>query len=79
MASLFPGYKYDIFISYRQKRGKGRILPLSSKEENPHDNLNHKIYRDQLNKVANAQVKFIQHSNTPQQKKQNMKEVLLLM
>ncbi|MFO7620960.1 MAG: hypothetical protein R6W81_06785, partial [Bacteroidales bacterium] len=28
--------------------------PLRSKEENPQDNLNHTIYRDQINKVANA-------------------------
>jgi hypothetical protein len=24
MASLIPGYEYDIFISYRQKDNKGR-------------------------------------------------------
>jgi hypothetical protein len=28
--------------------------PLRLKEENPQDNLNHTIYRDQINKVANA-------------------------
>ena len=28
--------------------------PLRSNEENPHDNLNHTIYRNQINKVANA-------------------------
>ncbi|OFY68174.1 MAG: hypothetical protein A2Y71_06755 [Bacteroidetes bacterium RBG_13_42_15] len=28
--------------------------PLRSNEENPHDNLNHTIYRNQVNKVANA-------------------------
>ena len=28
--------------------------PLRSKEEKPHDNLNHTLYRDQVNKVANT-------------------------
>ena len=28
--------------------------PLQSKEENPHDNLYHTIYRDQINKTALA-------------------------
>ncbi len=26
MASLIPGYEYDIFISYRQKDNKGKRL-----------------------------------------------------
>jgi len=41
MANLIPGYKYDIFISYRQKDNKGdrcvskfgEILPLSNYNE----------------------------------------------
>ncbi len=35
-------------------KSAGINRPLRSKEENPHDNLNHTIYRDQINKVANA-------------------------
>src|SRR4030042_870077 len=134
MASLIPGYEYDIFISYRQKDNKhdgwvtefvdqlkgelestfkeevsvyfdinphdgllethevgdslkeklkclvfipiisrtycdpkafawehefkyksaGVNRPLRLQEENPQENLNHTIYRDQINKVANA-------------------------
>jgi hypothetical protein len=33
-------------------RSAGVNRPLRSKEDNPHDNLNHTIYRDQINKVA---------------------------
>jgi hypothetical protein len=35
-------------------KAPGVNRPLRSKEENPHDNINHTIYRDQVNKVANA-------------------------
>jgi hypothetical protein len=28
--------------------------PLRASEENPHNNLNHTTYRNQINKVANA-------------------------
>ena len=35
-------------------KAPGVNRPLRSKEENPHDNLSHTIYRDQINKVANA-------------------------
>ncbi|MDF1560432.1 MAG: tetratricopeptide repeat protein [Bacteroidales bacterium] len=35
-------------------KAPGVNRPLRSAEENPHDNLNHTIYRDQVNKVANA-------------------------
>lgn len=45
--------------------------PLRSKEENPQDNLNHTIYRDQINKVANAVNEIISglqliHSSNPE-------------
>ena len=33
-------------------KSAGVNRPLRSKEDNPHDNLNHTIYRDQINKVA---------------------------
>ncbi len=35
-------------------RSPGVNRPLRSMEDNPHDNLNHTTYRDQINKVANA-------------------------
>ena len=35
-------------------KSAGVNRPLRSQEENPHDNLNHTIYRDQINKVALA-------------------------
>ena len=35
-------------------RSAGVNRPLRSKEDNPHDNLNHTIYRDQINKVSLA-------------------------
>jgi tetratricopeptide (TPR) repeat protein len=35
-------------------KSQGVNRPLRSKEDNPHDNLNHTTYRDQINKVANA-------------------------
>jgi len=35
-------------------KSSGVNRPLRSKEENPQDNLNHTIYRDQINKVGNA-------------------------
>ena len=35
-------------------KAPGVNRPLRSVEENPHDNISHTIYRDQVNKVANA-------------------------
>jgi tetratricopeptide (TPR) repeat protein len=35
-------------------KSAGINRPLRSKEDNPHDNLNHTIYRDQINKVSLA-------------------------
>lgn len=35
-------------------KSPGVNRPLRSKEENPHDNLNHTVYRNQINKVAMA-------------------------
>ena len=35
-------------------KSTGVNRPLRSREDNPHDNLNHAIYRDQINKVALA-------------------------
>lgn len=35
-------------------KSPGVNRPLRQKEDNPHDNQNHTIYRDQINKIANA-------------------------
>ena len=35
-------------------KSPGVNRPMRSKEYNPHDNLNRTIYRDQINKIANA-------------------------
>jgi TolB-like protein/predicted Zn-dependent protease len=58
-------------------KSAGVNRPLRSKEENPHDNLNHILYRDQINKVANAVKEIItaikKHS---QQGVESSKEVI---
>ena len=41
-------------------KSAGVNRPLRSKEENPHDNLNHTIYRDQINKVSLAAMDIIE-------------------
>ena len=42
--------------------------PLRQNEENPHNNLNHTIYRNQINKVANAIQDIIMAIQNPKQK-----------
>jgi Tol biopolymer transport system component len=49
--SVLSGVLRSIDFIYKYS---GVNRPLRSKEDNPHDNLNHTIYRDQINKVANA-------------------------
>ena len=49
--SLIGGFLRGVEFIYKS-RGVNR--PLRLKEDNPHDNLNHTIYRDQINKVALA-------------------------
>ena len=49
--SILGGFLRGIDFIYKSP---GINRPLQSKEENPHDNLNHTIYRDQINKVALA-------------------------
>ncbi len=49
--SLLGGVLRGVEFIYRST---GVNRPLRSEEEKPHDNLNHTIYRDQINKVANA-------------------------
>lgn len=53
-------------------KGPGVNRPLRSNEENPHDNLNHTIYRNQINKVANA-IKEIIYGLHPDEKKRIIK------
>ena len=72
MASIIPGYWYDIFISYRQKDNKhdgwvtefvdkeqGIIKPLSP-EDDEKKNLNKTKYRLQINKITLAIKEIIQ-------------------
>ncbi len=49
--SVLGGFMRGIEFIYKSP---GINRPLLPKEENPHDNLNHTNYRDQVNKVANA-------------------------
>jgi Predicted integral membrane protein len=49
--SIIGGVLRGIDFIYKSA---GVNRPLRSKEDNPHDNLNHTNYRDQINKVANA-------------------------
>lgn len=46
-------------------KSTGVNRPLRAKEDNPHDNLNHTIYRDQINKVALAVRDIIESMKTP--------------
>lgn len=47
--SILGGVLRGVDFIYKES---GVNRPLSSNEENPHDNLNHTIYRNQINKVA---------------------------
>jgi tetratricopeptide (TPR) repeat protein len=49
--SLLGGVLRGVEFIYKSL---GVNRPLRSEEEKPHENLNHTIYRDQINKVANA-------------------------
>jgi TolB-like protein/Flp pilus assembly protein TadD len=49
--SVTASYLRGVEFIYKES---GVNRPLCSNEENPHDNLNHTIYRNQVNKVANA-------------------------
>jgi formylglycine-generating enzyme required for sulfatase activity/dienelactone hydrolase len=51
LESLLGGVFRGIDFIYKEQ---GVNRPLRSNEENPHDNLNHTIYRNQINKVALA-------------------------
>ena len=46
-------------------KSAGVNRPLRSKEDNPHDNLNHTIYRDQINKVSLAVKDIIESIEVP--------------
>ncbi|MBW6479890.1 MAG: SUMF1/EgtB/PvdO family nonheme iron enzyme [Bacteroidales bacterium] len=49
LESILGGILRGVDFIYKSA---GVNRPLRSKEDNPHDNLNHTIYRDQINKVA---------------------------
>jgi tetratricopeptide (TPR) repeat protein len=49
--SVLRGYLRGVEFVYKSA---GVNRPVRSKEENPQENLNHTIYRDQINKVANT-------------------------
>ena len=49
--SVIGGVLRGIDFIYKES---GVNRPLRSNEDNPHDNLNHTIYRNQINKVALA-------------------------
>jgi dienelactone hydrolase len=46
-------------------KSPGVNRPLRSREDNPHDNLNHTIYRDQINKIALAIKDIIESMKIP--------------
>jgi len=54
--SILGGVLRGIEFIYKEA---GVNRPLRANEENPHDNLNHTIYRNQINKVANAAKEII--------------------
>ena len=49
--SVLGGFLRNVEFIYKSP---GVNRPLRAKEENPYDNLNHSIYRDQINKGALA-------------------------
>jgi serine/threonine-protein kinase len=51
--------------------------PLRSNEENPHNNLNHTIYRNQVNKVANAIKEVITTLESKDQKPEMVSETFI--
>ncbi len=65
--SILDGMLRGIDFVYKEP---GVNRPLRVNEENPHDNLNHTIYRNQVNKVANAVKDLItaieQHAQKPE-------------
>jgi TolB-like protein len=64
--SVLGGFLRGIEFIYKEP---GVNRPLSANEENPHDNLNHTLYRNQINKVANGIKEIITAigQNSPQQ------------
>ena len=63
--SIAGGFLRGIEFIYKEP---GVNRPLRSNEENPHDNLYHTIFRNQVNKVANA-IKEIIYGLNPDEKK----------
>jgi tetratricopeptide (TPR) repeat protein len=55
--SVLGGILRGVEFIYKEP---GVNRPLRSNEDNPHDNLNHTLYRNQINKVANSIKEIIQ-------------------
>jgi dienelactone hydrolase len=62
LESILGGILRGVDFIYKSA---GVNRPLRSKEDNPHDNLNHTIYRDQINKVALAVKDIIESMKAP--------------
>ncbi|MDF1560112.1 MAG: hypothetical protein P1P83_07880 [Bacteroidales bacterium] len=66
--SVLGGVLRGVEFIYKEP---GVNRPLRASEDNPHDNLNHTIYRNQINKVANAVKEIItaigQHDMKPEE------------
>jgi len=70
--AILGGFIRGIDFIYKEQ---GVNRPLRSNEENPHDNLNHTIYRNQINKVALTIKEIIEGMNIsapPDQLKQKI-------
>jgi hypothetical protein len=71
MGDIFRGVEFIY-------KSAGVNRPLRSKEENPHENLNHTIYRDQINKISLAIKEIIESmetSYTPDQLDEKLKSL----
>ncbi len=62
--SMLKGVIRGVEFIYKEP---GVNRPLRANEDNPHDNLNHTIYRNQVNKVANAIKELIEAIEQPGQ------------
>jgi dienelactone hydrolase len=69
--SVLGGFLRGVEFIYKSP---GVNRPLRAKEENPYDNLNHTIYRDQINKVALAIKDIVESMKSgPSEKKSEKK------
>jgi TolB-like protein len=71
--SVLGGVMRGVEFIYKET---GVNRPLRSNEDNPHDNLNRTIYRNQINKVANAAKEIITAIGQPIQQKEEVSKVV---